>query len=385
MALQLSVGLHAGAGSNRLRQTYIWPLAFTRQRASMTPLDHLLGRLEERVGRFWCALLIGCMWAIAAALFVGPGLVPAFHGEEYSDLSQAPFDLTISSRLRYRILGPLIGYLLGLRGAWFLVVPWIFLVLFLGTIYNETRRTDLSPTLALLASGSMAFSCVTFIPLVAPGYTDPITYFFVLLAFARIGHIGLSAGCLALAIANHEAVLFLLPGFLCWWWIRTPDVMRMARYGFVLGLALVPYLAYRYWVSVHHSTALDVAYYFSEANRTNSMREITPTALWGIFAAFRLFWIFPIVAVLLHLRRRRWIHVAFYVVTLFGVLFQLLIAFDTTRMLCLGFPLVLVGIWEVAHRRGWPFATRLALACLLLDLFVPATMVGSNQIVHLRH
>ena len=184
-----------------------------------------MNKISERVNNF-CLMLENHSNLITASIIIGliilgfdmvyitPRFVADFHGLVYSNLSKAPFDFSYPNPLRFRILPSLIGYVTFLRGDLFFIVPLIFSLIFISTIYWYYRRKNYIPIDAVLFTGLIAFSCTLFIQLEAPGYTDVIFYFFIFLSFAFVNKFFLSAVFFSLALLTHESSLFMLPGLL---------------------------------------------------------------------------------------------------------------------------------------------------------------------------
>lgn len=353
-------------------------------RGTMIDVERILLGLERRWGLVPLALMVGVGTVLLAIMQVGLNWVPQHHGAEYAELSDHVFDGSYGSRFRFRVLGPLIGWCTGLTGDRFLWVPWLFLILFLSAVYHELRKIGAGSPLALLGSGAMAFSCTTTLALIAPGYTDVITYFFVLLAFTRVEHLVVSSACFALGFWNHESVIFMLPGLLLHRSVRFPGLRRSASHLCMILLFTVPYMAYRAWAGSMDEQALGIGYYLSLYNIYTSLQEIKILAPLGVFIAFNLFWVFPFWAV-----GRAWSNnstgkIAFHSTVLIGVMAQLIIAVDTTRLMCLAFPMILIALVDLAGPEGGTKIARIGWVVFLLNFIVPTYMVTSNTLIPIR-
>src|SRR5947207_8087701 len=97
-------------------------------------------RLESRFGLFFSSLLLAAIMLACAMLYVQPVFTVAFHGVQFSLLSQHPFDFTVANPMRNRILSPLIGYLLFLRGPYFFLLPLCIAWIFIATVYYQYRK-----------------------------------------------------------------------------------------------------------------------------------------------------------------------------------------------------------------------------------------------------
>ena len=83
-------------------------------------------RLEDRFNLLLTSAIIGVVFLCFDMLYITPSFEAAYHGLQYSILSNDPFNFTEPNALRYRILPSFIGYVTGLRGQLFFIVPLIF-------------------------------------------------------------------------------------------------------------------------------------------------------------------------------------------------------------------------------------------------------------------
>ncbi|HOY30237.1 MAG TPA: hypothetical protein PLR96_14805, partial [Flavobacteriales bacterium] len=194
------------------------------------------------------------------------GFEPISHGTYYAGLSQDPFDTGVENPFRGRILAPLIGWLTGLRGAWFVLVPWTFLVGFLAQVNVWCRRQGATPSHALVLVLVIAFSPVTMHALVGPGFVDAVSYFLLAAAFMNLDRTAVTCGYMALAIMTHEASAVLIPAWLLAAGVGTDHRKPWLKRVLIVAVMLLPYALYRSWVLRVDPGALSTAYYFSEGN-----------------------------------------------------------------------------------------------------------------------
>ena len=278
---------------------------------------------------------------IVAALYVTPSFTPLYHGLSYLRISRAPFDFGTESALRFRMLGPLIGYVTGLRGLAFVFVPLAFLALFVAAAYLTYRGRDYPPIDALAMTSLLVFSGTAFIPLISPGYTDPLSYFFVFLAFAFPQRTLLCAACFALALLNHESNLVLLPALVLLVASRREAGWRSYVFAAVcLGAATLPLWITRYVVAQHVDVLYTADYYLNRSRLLENLRNILPLIPLGAFLAFKLFWYFPAHVLM---RSSSTEHRLLIGAIVGGVTMQLVVAVDVTRLFVLAFPAVLIG------------------------------------------
>lgn len=311
-------------------------------------INSSLGKAETRTGLVIFSLLIGIVFSGFAMLYVSPRFQVAYNGIGYAEMSVNPFDFTGQNPLRFRILAPLIGYLVGLRGKFFFILPLIFAVLFLSVIYLRYRKKIFSPLDSILVLSLITFSCVFLIQLQAPGYTDVIYYFFLFLAFSFIKKPGLSALFFCLGLLTHECLLLMFPGLIIYYWYLNPlELKPLIKYVIFLMIATVPMFLFREWMSSHITVAYDMKFYISQENIQLTLSKVLPRIPLGLFFVFKVFWFLPLWMGFNAFQKKDYRLLLFVFVMIICDLAQVVVAYDVTRMLCLIFPLLLVSAEEL--------------------------------------
>jgi hypothetical protein len=330
-------------------------------------INQRLGATEGSIGMFWTAVLVGLVISLLDMLYVMPVFTPAYNGPIYVQLSENPFAFSSDNPFQYRILPALIGYYTGLRGPLFVLLPLLAVWALITAVYFHYRKTAYKPIDALLFTGMVAGSCVVFIPLISPAYTDSFVYLFVFLSFASALRPGWMAFFFGLALLTHECVLFLLPGLLLYSF-GLPGAENRKRVWTVIGLllALSSFFFYRMLVSQFADVKFDAAFYLSFDNIKNNLYRILPMAPAGIFYAFRLLWILPVYLILLLIYKKHYPPVLVLTAILAGTLFQLFFSFDITRHVCLAFPALLIASEQL--KKSWT-AERFTQIVLLISVF----------------
>lgn len=344
--------------------------------------DQFCSFLEKRTGLVLTSFILAAIILLLGMLYITPKFEAAYHGLQYALLSNNPFDFATPNPLRYRILPSLIGYVTGLRGDLFFIVPLLFALLFIASLYWVYRKKKYSTVDALLFTGLISFSCTLYIQLAAPGYTDVVFYFFMFLSFASVRKIWLSALFFMLALLTHESCLFLLPGLILYAaYVNSDRKSPFVKYTLAYLLALIPLLLYRYWVKSHAPVEYDLGFYFSAKNIGFSLTKVLPLFPAGAFFAFKLFWFFPVYALYVSYRSRDYRFMLIIVCILVCDALQLVIAFDITRMLCLGFPAILIAAEKT--KATWDAAkfTRFAFILTILNFFIIQYFMTCDGIV----
>ncbi len=337
--------------------------------------------LENRLGLLASCLIIGLIILGFDMLYITPKFELAYHWLQYSILSNNPFDFTTTIFVRYRILPSFLGYITFLRGNLFVVVPLIFSLLFISAVYYMYRKKKYVPVDALLFTGLIAFSCTLYIQLTAPGYTDTAFYFFIFLSFAFISNVFKSALFFALALLTHESCLFLLPGLLFYAYYVSFYKKDILKYLLAYSISIIPLLLYRNWVSGHVHVEFDLDFYFSEKNIHFAMKRVLPLIPAGAFYAFKLFWFFPIYAMYKSWQRKEYKFIILISIILICNFAQLAIAFDITRMLCLGFPAILLSAEKIKTSWSSSRFTKFALGLTLINFLILQNYVSADGLI----
>ncbi|MBL0049891.1 MAG: hypothetical protein IPP32_17550 [Bacteroidetes bacterium] len=336
-------------------------------------MNVILLKLESKTSLFFCSLLVGLLFLGLAMLYAQPLFNSMYHGSVFARMSTAPFDFTQNYALQNRILGPLLGYLLFLRGDLFYLLPLMFTFFFLSAIYYFQRKNDCSPLVALLYVAIIAFSSLVLIPLFSPGYTDPISFFFIFLAFQFAQKSPQkSAIFYALALLNHENCAFLFPALLLYSMsFKTTYFSTLLTY----FCALLPLMAFRMWVASEIEPEYSLAFYFSDEN-LEACASVWNKIPAGIFFCFKLSWIFPLLGMMYAFKNKeKWLGLSLLSLLLVPLL-QYLIAYDITRMMCIAFPAVLLSLQKLQKEWGNKKFIQFAATILLLNFLIPSAIMA---------
>jgi hypothetical protein len=307
----------------------------------ITSLSNFLLKLESRFGLTITSLILALILTGISVIYVQPVFKVAFHGLLFSDLSEHPFDFNSVNNLQYRILGPLLGYLFFMRGELFFLLPMIFIVLFPATVYYSYRKKNTGHVDAFLLTCFISFSCVVLLPLVAPGYTDIITWFFIFLAFNNAEKIFPGAVYFSLALLNHESSLAMLPALILYaCWLRKSGYIKII---FIYLLACVPHLLYRQYVDSYVSPLYSTSLYLSKSNIGFVMRKLVLYLPAAVFYAFKLWWIFPVCYAAWSFRKKKYFQFSIIACIIGGGGMLAFIGYDFTRMVVIAFPAVLIS------------------------------------------
>jgi hypothetical protein len=152
-----------------------------------------------------------------------------------------------------------------------------------------------------------------------------------------------------------------------------------------LSISLAAYYLFRRWLSLGHESGLTLWVYFKSlvADPLFAVRPAYRFYWIGLFSVFKLLWAFPVAAAIAMWQngRRRDVYSLFILMACAAS--QLLFAYDTTRMLTLGF-LVLIISLEYLFTTGTGDFRRWAPWVLLGNLMVPQLYTAS-YVVEIMH
>jgi len=342
-------------------------------------IDTVFLRLEKKWGLVWLSIVVGLLVLGFAALFTTPRWELFYHGKGFARLSMAPFDLSVESSLRYRILAPLLGYVLFLKGSLFKYLMLAFLAAFYSLLYLFHRKKGFSPTNSLGIGILLSLSTLSFYQLYFPGYNDPVSYVLILILLFYREHRAIVITCLALLLFNHDNTIFLFPFFFLFL-IGTEYKFSSALRTFLLFIpAILSYASYRYIISSISEIDFDTAYYFDPENLRWTRDHVSEHLAEGIFQSFRLGWIFPILAILIYVTKKNYKNVLMFLVGFVFVTTQFIIAYDISRLMGLAFPLIILSAWTVRDRFGPKVFNNLIWTVVFINLFIPSLCIGALE------
>jgi hypothetical protein len=334
-------------------------------------LDGLVSRGEARCGRLFFTVIVVMMLILAASIYVRPATKCVVHGASYANLAENPFNFEGENALAFRILTPLISYLLGLRGNLILITNLLMAALLLVGIYRYFRAHAPRPSDALVAAAVLTFSLVTLTTVYYGGYTDSATYLIIFLMWIMRRWRPVFYLLFFLGLLNHESLLFLIP-----WFAYLSSEVSSSRKKLVadlligFGLTVVAYGLFREWIASHRMVKFSIEYYLNPLlqDPLHWFRKSYSYQGLGLFTVFKVMWVFPVMAALSLWRRRQQRDVFSMALLLACSLSQLVVAFDSSRMLTLGFMVMVIALehlflvnpYRFRELVGWIFLANLA-------------------------
>lgn len=343
--------------------------------------NNILLRSERKIGKYGTALLVSFLLLILAAIYVRPAVQTVVLGNAFAELANDPFSEN-PNVVGFRILTPLISYGLGLRGQLIIVTNLLFAFAFLAAVYLYFRKELSNPTEALFGTSVFAFSLVTLTTIYYGGYCDSATYLIVLGMWILRSRLVWFFTLLLLGLLNRESIVFLLP-----WFVYLGISESENKIGSVLklaaGFAIVfsSYYFFRIWVLSFKEVAFGVSYYLQPLlddpliyfNNSYGHQGL------GFFTVFKAMWIFVFAAVLSFWNKRMIRPMIEICLILFFVWTQMFIAWDSSRMLTLAFPVMLIALLHLFKNNPYNFRNWGYLV-FLFSLIIPQMYTAAHII-----
>jgi hypothetical protein len=345
-------------------------------------LDAFLMRQERRFSPMGWTALLSLLLAAAAGVYANAGTSCRFLGLHYAALAESPFAFDPENVLPYRVLTPLISYLIGLRGELIIVTNFMITAVMTGVIYAYFRKWSLRPGDAFLAVTTIVFSLVALTSIHCAGYCDILTYLIMFLMWQYRRQRILFHLLFLVGLFNRESIAFILPWFL---FIslhgQERKSLRIVELVTGFGLAIVVYGAFRMWVDSHMDVLYSASYYLNHL-WNDPFRVFRRTLTFhglGLFSVFKVLWIFPCAAFLSFWRNGRYSDIVGMSLLLFGAYAQLLMAGDTSRMFTLAFMIMIVSVVHLLETNAFRFR-EWAFWAVLFNLMVPQVYTAADVV-----
>jgi len=309
---------------------------------------------------------------ILACIYVRPAIHTDALGNDYARLSIDPFSAE-PNPVGYRILTPLISYALGFRGQLIIITNLIIATAFLILSYLFFRKNSFDANEAVFGTAVFAFSLVTLTTIYYGGYCDSLTYVIVLLMYWFRRQLLLMSLLMFFGLLNRESIIVLIPWFGYLTWIESQNKFKdLALWGSGLIAVGFAYWGYREWIDSIRAVPYDLNYYFGPLNDDPlAMFKVSMTHQGvGFFTVFKAAW-FIVFAASIHLWNKRNFKQLFSILFLIILCWlQMFIARDSSRMLTLAFPVMIIAL---VHLRESNFANFKSWGWYLLifNLLVP--------------
>lgn len=348
-------------------------------------LESRLLALEKSKGRILTAFLVSLALMVIAAIYVRPAIATVALGRWYGILSLDPFSET-ANRVGYRILTPLISYLMSLRGETIIITNLLFALAFLMVAYGYFRKHLAQLSDAVYSTAVFAFSLVTLTTIYYGGYCDSLTYLLILLMWIYRSNMPLVAVLFFLGLLNRESMAFLVPWFAFVYWSEAPNKIKCILEMFVwYGLALGLYYLFRVWISSFKEVEYTADYYlkslltepFAIFQKSYGYQSL------GLFSVFKAFWVIVLLAMWSYWREGRTRTIFSFAILIICVWAQQLIAWDSSRLMTMAFPVMTISLLRVFKENPLGFRSW-ALLLLIFNFLVPQLYTAAQIIEHMN-
>ena len=331
----------------------------------MTPaLVRNVSSLEKAIGTTATSGILGLVALALAGIYVRPAVVAKHLGTWYVKMAADPLS-SPEYIVGHRILTPVISWALGLRGELMIITNLMFTVLLLGLVYHYFRvRFKNDPADALTALAIITFSMVTFSNIYYAGYTDALTYVIVFSMYRFRNNPWALYPLFLAGLLNRESILFLVPWYLFLVWQDRPSKARKILEPMVgFGAALLVYSVFRYWMMLLGDQYMGYDYYIVPVFKDLFywIKQAYPYQGLGLFSVFKILWVIPALALHSMWRKKLRSGIASLLILAICTGAQLMIAFDSSRMWCMAFPVMIISLeylyrsneYQLRHWIGW--------------------------------
>lgn len=355
-------------------------------RGMFNHFNNLVLREERRFGRVGWIIILSLILMIAAGIYVRPGTNYVGHGTAFEALCKNPLDLRNGNGLGYRIMTPLICWSIGLRGREFIIINLLFAAITIALTYQYFRNRATESGDALFAAICVTFSSVILVTIYYAGFCDALTWLAIFLAWRWRARWYLFYPLFAIGVLNHEIVFFLAPWLI---FLKIAESNRrwltVCELAIGFGVMIPTYLLFRHWLAGGTTTGLNMAAYLKPLldDPLRSMRQPFQFYWLGFFSAFKAFWIFVFVALVAMWRNKEKMPAFKLALLLACSCLPLTVAFDSTRMLTLGFLALIIALEYLFRTNAYEFR-RWAFWVLAFNFFIPQLFTAA-RVIEIMH
>lgn len=345
-------------------------------------LNNVLIRKENKSGIVKWGIIQSGLIMLVLFLYVRPSSHCAFMGKFYAIMASSPFGFDPANPVPHRMLTSLISFVVGMRGQLVIITNLLFAMALLFVIYRYFRKIKSQPADAFMISAVIGFSFVTINTIYYGGYNDSLSFLLIFLMWAlRKNRIEFYL-LFFLGLLNRETAVFLIPWFAL---ISFENVNSKAKragelmvgFGITLGL----YLLFRYWISQNHEIEYSAGFYIGKfiENPLGMLKYHFNNLGLGLFAVFKVMWVVPIAAAIIMWRRKDRYQFYGIVLLVLCAAMQLPLAYDTTRLLTLGFMVMPVSLYYLFQTNEFEIR-KWILPLFVFNLLVPNINVAGLKI-----
>jgi hypothetical protein len=306
---------------------------------------------------------------------------------DYLALTHNPLSRQLAEPiLAYRITTPLLAWILHLPDWAALLLPYLFCIAFLGTVFFVIQKSC-DPTFAAIVTGLMATTAGIQWINTHLGFADSASFFAASLNLV-VQNPAVAIGTTFFGTMNDERYVLSIPFLILWYWDSKDgnslhNLIRPALWT-VVGLLCV--------IVARHALTAGWIGPGIEKPEVYSQIEGAATVLkpidndwtgWSlsILSGYRFAWLLPLVTIGVALVERRLALATILGLLILGSVFATLPVGDVSRSVAYSYPAILLSCRYLYRTRfaGPKLTTRLAMICLGLCLLSPGFIMGGKD------
>jgi len=218
------------------------------------------------------------------------------------------------------------------------------------------------------------------------GYCDSLTYLLILLMWIHRAKLPLVALWFFLGLLNRESVAFLVPWFAFVYWTETPKKSKaVIEVIFWFGVAFGVYYLSRVWIDSFKDVNYDAEFYLKPlSNDFLAIFKRSYDYQWlGFFSVFKLFWIIPLMALYSFWIEKNFRTIFSMALLIVCVWSQQLIAYDSSRLMTMVFPIMIIALLEILKDNTFGFRSW-AVLILIFNFLVPQLYTAAQIIEQMQ-
>jgi len=344
--------------------------------------EGFLDRIEKRVGTVGASVLVGLLLLLAGAVYVMPAAHCINHGCGYQEIATDPWHVSNSNPLRMRLLTPLLAYALGFRHERYIAFPMALVGVFLAQVYMYVRkRAGCSPLTALAVSTALATTTLLAHSLHHSGVQDPMQYCLLVAALANAGNPIIAPLAVGLGVMSHESTMFHVPWVTIAIWRERRSLGSFVTACVTMLVLIWIVFRIRAGIATAGGTLYTEQAYLSISNVITVVHDIALLFPLGTFMSLRAVWFVPIASAWVCWKGRHFSNLFFLAVIVGSAFSQLLLAWDTSRIVSMAFPSVLVGAGILKQAWGERVLAHRVWLVVVANLLIPQYLVGGSVAV----
>lgn len=339
--------------------------------------------------KYLTILFVGiCCWLLSILFFFSPTLLYRDTHPRLDDfIAQCsdPFTRTLNEPiLSFRIIVPAIARLLGLNGAYCLLLQYLPMVITLSIIYAAMRkRVDASK--ALLSTIAISFTWLTFWTNSYPGYSDSFTHLMVSICLLYPYKILFLLMCI-LGTLNDERFIIVIPFIILWhnnWKKFEFDTKKLFVHAMVFSAGVLMVVIIRQALLngfIGPGFEEPLLYRNIKIEVIKSFRPYASNWLlfvYNVIFSFRWAWLLPFFFLI---KNYKYISYQFKILFFLSIFFSALstaVVMDVARSICFTFPILMISASAINDKCP-SFIKKILIISILLNIITPTVIFNGK-------